>query len=69
MTQQEAQLEITMEDLNQLWAMNPLAQSQFSNILQAKRIKELEGQLGGSNNGHDSNITSIDSFSEDSEGE
>lgn len=69
MTQQEAQLEITMEDLQQLWAINPLAQSQFSNILQAKRIKELESQLGASNNGHDSNITSIDSFAEDSEGE
>ena len=36
---------IMEEDLQELWRVNPLAQSQIINIMQARTIRELEGRL------------------------
>jgi len=43
--EQQAEIEITAEDLNRLWAINPLAQSQFQNIIQQKQINDLQAKL------------------------
>ena len=44
MTQQQ-DIVITMEDLERLFTLNPMAREQFNGILKDKRIKELEEQI------------------------
>ena len=44
MTQQQ-DIVITMEDLERLFTINPMAREQFNGILKDKRIKELEEQI------------------------
>ena len=44
MTQQQ-DIVITMEDLERLFTMNPMAREQFNGILKDKKIKELEEQI------------------------
>ena len=48
MTQQQ-DIVITMEDLERLFTINPMAREQFNGILKDKRIKELEEQISASN--------------------
>tara|TARA_R100000808_G_scaffold4949_1_gene15431 strand:+ start:928 stop:1140 length:213 start_codon:yes stop_codon:yes gene_type:complete len=48
MTQQQ-EVMITMEDLERLFTINPMAREQFNGILKDKRIKELEEQIAESN--------------------
>ena len=48
MTQQQ-EVMITMEDLERLFTMNPMAREQFNGILKDKKIKELEEQIAESN--------------------
>ena len=48
MTQQQ-DIVITMEDLERLFTLNPMAREQFNGILKDKRIKELEEQISASN--------------------
>ena len=43
--QPENSIRITEEDLAELWRINPLAQSQIINIMQARTIRELEDRL------------------------
>jgi hypothetical protein len=43
--QEEEQIQITMEDLNILWGLNPLAKAQFQNIIDAKQIQQLRSQI------------------------
>ena len=44
MTQQQ-DIVITMEDLERLFTINPMAREQFNGILKDKKIKELEEQI------------------------
>ena len=44
MTQQQ-DIVITMEDLERLFTMNPMAREQYNGILKDKKIKELEEQI------------------------
>ena len=46
--QPENSIRITEEDLQELWRVNPLAQSQIINIMQARTIRELEDRLAAS---------------------
>ena len=48
MTQQQ-ELVITMEDLDRLFTINPMAREQFNGILKDKKIKEWEEQISASN--------------------
>ena len=48
MTKQQ-DIVITMEDLERLFTLNPMAREQFNGILKDKRIKELEEQISASN--------------------
>ena len=48
MTQQQ-DIVITMDDLERLFTINPMAREQFNGILKDKRIKELEEQISASN--------------------
>ena len=43
--QPENGIRITEEDLQELWRVNPLAQSQIINIMQGRTIRELEDRL------------------------
>ena len=63
---EEQNIEITMDDLNQLWRINPLAQSQFQNIINQKQISLLKSQLAEQSNGHKPDIFPTDDSAEDS---
>jgi len=63
---EEQNIEITMDDLNQLWRINPLAQSQFQNIVDAKQIAQLKSQLAEQANGHKPDIFPTDDSAKDS---
>ena len=62
---ENADVQITMEDLNALFAKNPLALEQFNGILKEKRIAQLEEQLKEVN-GNVTDINSIPSIDSDS---
>ena len=72
MTQEQAtapeqqNIEITIDDLNQLWRVNPLAQSQFQNIIDQKQIAQLKAQLEEQSNGHKPDIFPTNDSAEDS---
>ena len=63
---EQQNIEITMDDLNQLWRVNPLAQSQFQNIVDAKQIAQLKSQLAEQANGHKPDIFPTDDSAKDS---
>ena len=65
-TEPEVQIEITMEDLQRLWQINPLAQSQFQNIIDQKQIAQLKSQLAEQSNGHKPDIFPTNDSAEDS---
>ena len=63
---EQQNIEITMDDLNQLWRINPLAQSQFQNIIDQKQIAQLKSQLAEQANGHKPDIFPTDDSAKDS---
>ena len=63
---EQQNIEITMEDLQRLWQINPLAQSQFQNIIDQKQIAQLKSQLAEQSNGHKPDIFPTNDSAEDS---